>query len=133
MYKIAFPRFGAYHVPIAFLIRKVLKATPIIPPNTSRKTLEIGSRVSPDFVCAPFKFTIGSMIEALELGADVIIGIGGTCRLSYYPELQQQILTDLGYKFKFINTANFSFRNPEFINLLKEINPEVNPLMFSKY
>jgi predicted nucleotide-binding protein (sugar kinase/HSP70/actin superfamily) len=131
--KVAFPRFGNYHVPVSFLIKKVLNAVPIIPPNTSRKTLEIGAKHAPDFICVPFKFTLGSMIEALEMGANVIIGIGGTCRLSYYPELQQQILTDLGYKFKFINTSNLNFRDPKFLASLKEINPEVNGSMLIKY
>ena len=60
------------------------------PPMTNR-TLDIGSRYSPDSVCTPFKSTLGSMIDALEAGADTLIMTLGLCRLGYYGELQEKI------------------------------------------
>lgn len=74
----------------------------------TRRTLEIGSRYSPDYVCAPFKSTLGSMIDALEAGADTLVMTMGLCRLGYYGELQEQIIRDLGYNFEMINLAEYT-------------------------
>lgn len=68
----------------------------------TKRTLELGSRHSPDFVCVPFKYNMGNYIESLERGADVLLQSGGGCRYGYYGEIQKQILTDLGYAFDFI-------------------------------
>lgn len=95
---------GNYHVPIECLLKLVLKGCKVkaAPPITKR-TLELGSKYSPDFVCVPFKYTLGNYIEALEDGANVLIQMGGGCRYGYYGEIQEQILRDMGYKFEFIN------------------------------
>ena len=52
-----------------------------------KRTIELGAKYSPDFVCAPFKCMMGCYIEALEQGANVLIQTGGTCRLGDYREL----------------------------------------------
>lgn len=111
--KISFPHFGNYNIPIGYFITNVFEATYIDPPPTTKKTLELGSRYSPDFVCSPFKYNLGNYIEALEKGADTLLQIGGACRLSYYGELQEQILLDLGYHFNFINLSGMDFYNPK--------------------
>jgi predicted nucleotide-binding protein (sugar kinase/HSP70/actin superfamily) len=56
-------------------------------------------------MCLPFKTVLGDFIQGLEHGADVILFGGGCgqCRLSYYGDLQQEILRDMGYKFKYIH------------------------------
>jgi len=110
--KISYPQFANYLVPFSYFINKVFDAEFITPPPLTKKTLEIGSLHSPDFVCAPFKFQLGNYIEALEAGADTLIQIGGSCRLGYYGELQEQILRDLGYEFNFINLSAMDFFNP---------------------
>ncbi|HEX78004.1 MAG TPA: CoA protein activase [Dehalococcoidia bacterium] len=74
------------------------------PPPTSRRTLSLGVKYSPEGLCLPFKLTLGNFIEALEAGADTLLMAAGTgtCRLGRYHLLQKQILQDLGYKFKMI-------------------------------
>jgi predicted nucleotide-binding protein (sugar kinase/HSP70/actin superfamily) len=100
---LSFPHLGNYHVPIEFLLKKLFEGVKIqkAPPITKR-TLELGSRHSPDFVCIPFKYNLGNYIEALENGANVLIQAGGGCRYGYYFEVQEQILKDLGYDFEFV-------------------------------
>ena len=94
---------GNYYVPAKYLLSHIVDAEIIIPPFITTKTIELGSKYSPDFVCTPFKYTLGTMIEALEKGASILIQFGGGCRYGYYSELQEQILKDLKYKFELIN------------------------------
>lgn len=82
---------------------RIVGIEPITPPVT-RRTLSLGSRYSPEFVCLPFKLILGSSIESLESGADALFMVTSfnACRMGYYNRLQEQILRELGYKFKFL-------------------------------
>lgn len=106
MAKITYPQLGNYSIAISYLLSKILDDEVVVPPPITTKTAEIGSKYSPDFICTPFKYTLGTLIEGLELGADTLIQMGGGCRYGYYHELQNQILSDLGYSFKLINLVN---------------------------
>ena len=97
---ISFPHLGDYHIPIHFLLTKLTKYKVITAPPITKKTIELGSKYSPDFVCVPFKYNLGNFIESLENGANVLIQAGGGCRYGYYPEVQEKILKDLGYQFE---------------------------------
>ena len=94
---------GDYAVPAKYLLGNILDAEIIDVPKITNKTVELGNRYSPDFICSPFKYTLGSLIEGLEMGANILVQYGGGCRYGYYSELQKQILKDLGYKFTMIN------------------------------
>lgn len=94
---------GNYYIAFTYLIKKLTKQAVLIPPKITRKTIEIGSKYSPDFVCVPFKYNLGNYIEALNEGANILLQAGGGCRYGYYGELQEQILKDLGYNFEFVN------------------------------
>ena len=100
---ISFPHLGNYYIVFNYFLSRVLKCTVIIPPKSTRKTIELGSKYSPDFVCVPFKYNLGNYIEALDMGANVLVQGGGGCRYGYYGELQEKILRDLGYDFEFYN------------------------------
>ena len=103
MNKISFPHMGNYYIPVSYLIKNITHQEVIIPPKITKRTIELGSINSPDFVCSPFKYNLGNYIEALEQGANILAQAGGGCRYGYYAELQEKILKDLGYNFKFIN------------------------------
>lgn len=105
--KVAFPRYADYNAPIRYVLENGLDVKCILPPRLTHRTMEIGSKYSPDFVCTPFKTLLGNMIEALEAGADTLVMVYGICKLGYYGELQEQILRDLGYEFNFINLAQY--------------------------
>ena len=100
---VSFPHLGNYYIVFNYFLTKALKCKVIIPPGTTRKTIELGSKYSPDFVCVPFKYNLGNYIEALNMGANTLIQGGGGCRYGYYGELQEKILKDLGYDFEFYN------------------------------
>jgi predicted nucleotide-binding protein (sugar kinase/HSP70/actin superfamily) len=76
----------------------------VTPPPISKRTLELGIKYSPEFVCMPMKINLGNFIEALELGADTIVmgGGWGPCRFGYYAQIEREILQDLGYDFQMI-------------------------------
>lgn len=100
---ITFPHLGDYYIPISYLVTKATRCKVIIPPPITKKTIELGSIHSPDYVCVPFKYNLGNFIEALDIGANVILQAGGGCRYGYYAELQEKILKDLNYDFEFVN------------------------------
>ena len=114
---ISFPHLGNYYIVFNYFLSRALKCKVIIPPKSTRKTIELGSKYSPDFVCVPFKYNLGNYIEALDMGANVLVQGGGGCRYGYYGELQEKILRDLGYNFEFYNLIydnsiwNFYSRN----------------------
>lgn len=132
--KITFPHIGNYYIPIYYLINNVCKCEVIVPPNITKKTIELGSKYSPDYVCVPFKYNLGNFIESIEKGANVVLQAGGGCRYGYYAELQEQILKDLGYEFEFVN---FIEDNHVSINKIykfaKKLNPKLNKLKYYYY
>ncbi len=103
MDKISFPLIGDYGVPAMYLLSHIFKDQVIAPPPITQKTIELGVKYSPDFVCTPFKYTLGTMLESAEKGANILIQLGGGCRYGYYAELQEKILHDLGYDVRVIN------------------------------
>ena len=99
---LAFPQLGDYKHPIGKFLRRVTNLEVIDTPPITRKTIDLGSKYSPDSVCIPFKYNLGNFIEALDMGANVLLQAGGGCRYRYYAEVQETILKDLGYNFQFI-------------------------------
>ncbi|MCD8018600.1 MAG: hypothetical protein LUF92_03155 [Clostridiales bacterium] len=126
--KIAFPMYARYNLALKYFIEAGMEQKYIMQPQMTRKTMDIGTQHSPDTVCTPFKTTLGSMIEALECGANTLVMVGGPCRLEYYGELQERILRDLGYQFDFINLAdNADGKVSGYVKLLRRINPKMHP------
>jgi predicted nucleotide-binding protein (sugar kinase/HSP70/actin superfamily) len=102
---VSLPHLGNYYV--AFKTAGQLFGDEVrMPPRITKKTLELGTKYSPEAVCIPFKYSIGNYIEALEEGANVLVQAGGGCRMGYYGELQKVILEKLGYKFEFVKLIN---------------------------
>ncbi len=130
MTKIAFPQMGDYYIPATFLLSHIFPNDKIIKaPKITSKTIELGTEHSPEFVCTPFKYTLGTMIECIEKGAETLIQMGGGCRYGYYAELQEKILKDLGYNCKIINLVTEGTTSLKRINkLLKQINPKYSKI-----
>ncbi len=75
----------------------------VLPKALSKKTIRIGVKHSPEYACWPFKVSLGSIIEGLDLGAEMVATLGGRgpCRAGWYGELQKKILVEeLGYDIK---------------------------------
>ncbi|MBM7870367.1 putative nucleotide-binding protein (sugar kinase/HSP70/actin superfamily) [Clostridium pascui] len=96
----------------------------ILPPVSNKTCLEIGSKISPEEMCFPFKIMMGAYIQSIEKGADTIIlpGSCGPCRYGEYCELQMNILRKLGYNIKFIviDTPG-SIGKDELLNRIAEV------------
>lgn len=123
---ISFPHVGDYSYFIKPFVSNVTNLTVKVAPPITKKTIELGSKYSPDYVCLPFKYNLGNYIEALEEGANMLFQFGGGCRYGNYAETQQAILKDLGYDFlfyQFIKKGKTSFSY--IYKMFKEINPEL--------
>lgn len=122
-----FPQWGNYSYAFKYLIERGFNVKYLTPPPITRRTLELGSRYSPDYVCVPFKYCLGCYIEALEKGANCLLQIFGACRLNYYGELSAQILRDLGFQFQFMDMAAVKWTSPRsIIENMKIVNPNVS-------
>ena len=129
--KVSFSQFGHYNVLFEYFITHGLEQEYVVPPAITKHTMELGNRNSPDFVCSPFKFTLGCFLEAIEAGADTIVQVGGVvaCRLKYYGSLQERIIRDLGYDITFVNLAKAEREHPKtFLTLFRQINPDCSLL-----
>jgi predicted nucleotide-binding protein (sugar kinase/HSP70/actin superfamily) len=94
---------GNSYIAISALLKE-LGLTVVVPPPCSRRTLELGVRYSPEFVCLPMKINLGNYLEAMDRGADAILMAGGwgPCRFGYYAQVERDILQDLGLKFNMV-------------------------------
>ncbi|WP_085832190.1 hypothetical protein [Clostridium merdae] len=118
----SFPHMGDYHVVIRTMLQELFPGRLVISaPPTTQRTLELGSKYSPDFVCSPFKFNMGNYIEALEKGANVLLQTGLGCRYGYYGEVQEQILHDLGYDFEFLCFSRALIRPEAIYRVLRKL------------
>lgn len=124
---VTFPQLGNYNIPIEIVFEEGMGVSYLRPPEMTNKTLEIGTKYSPDSVCAPFKFMLGNYIEAIEKGANILVSVGGLCRLGYYGELHEQIIKDLGYDVTFVNFAQSRLSKPSsWYDKFKTLNPDMS-------
>ena len=131
--KISFPRYGSYTPLIAEFLTN-LGADVVVPPPITKRTVELGTRYSPSDVCYPFKITLGTMIEASELGAEFVIMADsqGWCILRCYNIVQAEIMKTHGYTariapicirkpVKFLRDARRLSLNLPIVKLIKEM------------
>lgn len=131
---ISFPHMGNYHIPVENMLNHIfINHKVMASPGITKRTLEIGSKYSPDFVCVPFKYNLGNYIEALENGANVLIQAGGGCRYGYYAEIQEQILKDLGYEFKLVKLLTDNVNLFSLYKISKKIGTPLPLWQFSYY
>lgn len=120
---------GDYDVPAYFLLSHIIHNEIIKPKSITANTIEIGAKYSPEFVCTPFKYTLGTLIEGLDRGAKIVIQAGGGCRYGYYAELQEQIIKDLGYECRVYNLVTAGKTDVKRIyHIMKEIDKSASIL-----
>jgi predicted nucleotide-binding protein (sugar kinase/HSP70/actin superfamily) len=112
--KATFPHMGNMYISVKVLL-DAIGADYIIPPLCNKNTLEHGVVHSPEFICLPFKTTLGNFMQSIDKGADLIIFGGGCglCRYGYYGDLHAEILKSLGYNIKFVclDTGAMTFKD----------------------
>lgn len=101
--KVTYPHMGNAWIVIQTLC-ETLDVDFATPPQSSKRTLNLGTKLSPESACLPLKINLGNYIEAAEAGADTIMITGGRgpCRFGYYGELEHMILRDAGYDFEVV-------------------------------
>lgn len=96
--KVSFPHMGC--VTGYKRLMEKLGHEVIMPERPSQRTMELGAKYSPEFICFPFKVMTGTYIECAEKGVELIVSSGGNgpCRAGMYPDVHQKVLSELGYK-----------------------------------
>ena len=121
---------GTIYIAWSAALRKV-GVEPFIPPYTSKRTLSLGTKYSPEAICLPYKLIMGNFIEAIEGGADYVAMISspGCCRLGEYGKCINNALDDLGYHTNYIELQLYDGIQGLY-NFLKEISGKNDPVLF---
>jgi predicted nucleotide-binding protein (sugar kinase/HSP70/actin superfamily) len=98
--RISFPNMG-YGKYIYYTIYRHLPGIEVVDsPKVTADIVELGIKHSPEFVCFPFKVTLGEFIN-LRKNYDIkyfIMPIDkGPCRMGFYSPIQERIIKELGY------------------------------------
>ncbi len=130
--KVAFPHMGNVCIAWAAALKKI-GAEPFIPPYTSKKTLSLGTKHSPEAICLPYKLILGNFIEAIEGGADYVAMITspGCCRLGQYGNSIENALVDMGYHARYIELSLYDGIKGMY-NVLKDISGKNDPILFAR-
>ena len=130
--KVAFPHMGTISIVWSAALRKI-GVEPFVPPYTSKKTLSLGTKNSPEAICLPYKLILGNFIEAIEGGTDYVAMISspGICRLGEYGSSIKHALADLGYEANYIELQLYDgFKG--MYEFLEQISPSKNPISIIK-
>ncbi len=145
---VSFPNMG-HSWPAFKALFKPLGVDIVLPDPTNREAVKIGVKHSPEFVCFPFKTTLGDFVNAIEKGADTLVMAidCGPCRFGFYHAVQERILHDMGYKhirvipldqadlleFKWVQTILQVSQTKNLLLLPKAINAVILFLKKAKY
>ncbi len=132
MKKVAFPHMGNVYIAWSSALKK-MGVEPFIPPHSSKKTLELASKYSPESVCLPYKLILGNFMQSLENGADYVAMISspGICRLGEYGQSIKNILADLGYGGRYTELQLYD-GFPAMYRFLKTLSGVRNPITIIK-
>ena len=130
--KVSFPHMGTVSIAWAAALR-IIGCEPYVEPYTSKKTLSLGTKHSPEAICLPYKLILGNFIEAIDGGTDYVAMITspGCCRLGEYGKCIENALTDLGYKTKYIEMQLYNGIKGMY-NFLRAVSGKNNPFLFMR-
>ena len=124
--KVAFPHMGNVYIGWAAALKK-LGVEPLVPPRTSKKTLELANKYSPESICLPYKMVLGNFLQAIEKDVDYVAMISspGICRLGEYGQSIKHVLTEMGYGNKYIELQLYDGFNGmyKFLSEISDGNP----------
>ncbi|MFX0069923.1 MAG: acyl-CoA dehydratase activase-related protein [Candidatus Hermodarchaeota archaeon] len=132
--KISFPNMGPNWVAFKTLF-ETLGFEVIVPDPTNREAIKIGVKYSPEFVCFPFKATLGDFKNALDKGADTLyMAIDcGPCRFGFYASVQEVLLNHMGYEnFKLIPLDQADLLDFKWFDSLMKVSPANKLSYYSK-
>jgi len=129
---ISFPSMGWSRIAFRALFEKLPGVTVFPPPPVTRDVIKMGAKVSPEFVCFPFKVTLGefiNMIKNHDIHTFVMSIDCGPCRLGFYAPIQEKILKDLGYDVEIIPIQQDNLLNFKWTKTLLQLTNITDPLM----
>ena len=130
--KVSFPHMGTISYAWSAALR-IIGCEPYVEPYTSKKSLSLGTKHSPEAICLPYKLILGNFIEAIEGGTDYVAMITspGCCRLGEYGKCIENALRDLGYEAKYLELQLYDGIKGMY-NFLKAASGKNNPALFTK-
>lgn len=131
--KVTFPHMGGTYVAAKGFLED-LGVDVVIPPPCNKRTLEIGTKYSPESACLPLKVNIGNYVQSIEKGADTILITGscGPCRFGYYGVVEKEILKDMGYDVEIIVFDPPSENYGEFFRRVRKVTKGKSPYKIFK-
>ncbi|MFX1337558.1 MAG: acyl-CoA dehydratase activase-related protein [Promethearchaeota archaeon] len=132
---ISFPNMGPNWVAFKSLFES-LDLDVIVPDPTNREAIKVGVKYSPEFVCFPFKATLGDFKNALDKGADTLVMAidCGPCRFGFYASVQERLLRDMGYDdFTLIPLDQADLLNFKWVKALEEISGMQGLVKYPKF
>lgn len=124
---IGFPVMGTVTYALKSLFEGVGARVELGPP-LSQRTVSLGARLSPEFICTPYKYFLGNMLEQLEAGANTLVYVDGPelCRNSAYTQLLLDVLRGAGHKFTFVTTALLDDKIMGVAKFMRQFAPDVS-------
>ena len=132
---LSFPNMGPNVVAFKTLFEQ-LDIKVVLPDPTNREAIKIGVKYSPEFVCFPFKATLGDFVSAIKKGADTLVMAidCGPCRFGFYHAVQERLLHDMGYKnVSVIPLDQADLLEFKWVKTLQELSGKRNLFSYSKY
>ena len=124
--KVAFPHMGNVYIGWAAALKK-MGVEPLVPPRTSKRTLELANKYSPESICLPYKLVLGNFLQAIEKDVDYVAMISspGICRLGEYGQSIKHVLTEMGYGDKYLELQLYDGFNGmyRFLSEISDGNP----------
>lgn len=129
MPKVTFPHLGESYRAFKMVLNDLGNEV-VLPPRPSRRTFNLGVQYAPEFACFPLKILLGTYLETISMGAEVIVTSGGVgpCRAGQYAQLHKKILWDLGYPVEMIVFEPPRLYPISFLKNIKKLN--VNRLSY---
>lgn len=99
--RLAIPNLGNYTIALGSAVRS-LGIEAYYSTFTYANEMELGIAAAPESLCLPFKAHLGHFIAADNEGIEhaLMVNSVGTCRLRYYREMLENILSDMGRDIK---------------------------------
>ena len=124
--KVAFPHMGNVYIGWAAALKK-MGVEPLVPPRTSKRTLELANKYSPESICLPYKLVLGNFLQAIEKDVDYVAMISspGICRLGEYGQSIKHVLTEMGHGDKYLELQLYDGFNGmyRFLSEISDGNP----------
>ncbi|MHA2186289.1 MAG: acyl-CoA dehydratase activase-related protein, partial [Promethearchaeota archaeon] len=132
---LSFPNMGPSVIAFKTLFEQ-LDIKVVLPDPTNREAIKIGVKHSPEFVCFPFKSTLGDFVSAINKGADTLVMAidCGPCRFGFYHAVQERLLHDMGYKdVNIIPLDQADLLTFNWVKALQEVSGKKDLFAYSKY